>query len=105
MEIACARWTLNTKNPVKLCITDSINAPCYYCHYLIGAKSPRASEKTVAYGKIIQPETFERHLEAVTPEDIRTLARQLFAPHRFSLALISPETSRDALLAELARLD
>jgi predicted Zn-dependent peptidase len=56
-------------------------------------------EQWLAYGKIATPAQVKRHLEAVTANDIRAVAREFFQPDRYSLALVSPLKS-DAGLAQ-----
>jgi predicted Zn-dependent peptidase len=50
-------------------------------------------EQLVGYGRIFSPAEIKRRLRAVTPEEIRAVARDLFRPERLNLALVSPLSS------------
>ena len=49
-----------------------------------------AGEQWLGYGKIMRPDEFKRRLSAVTASQVRAVARELFRPDRYNLALISP---------------
>lgn len=63
------------------------------------------AESILAFGRVIQPDEFVRQIEAVTAADIRRVANTILTPSRFSLALVAPEFSSDALRHEISRLD
>ena len=56
------------------------------------------------YGEILTPEQIMKRIDAVTVEDVQTLAGELIRSDRFNLALIGPYESQDAF-AELLSLD
>ena len=59
-------------------------------------------EQWLGYGKIIPPSQVKKRLGEVTATEVRTAARDIFRPERFTLALVSPLKSAaglDKLLA------
>jgi predicted Zn-dependent peptidase len=50
-------------------------------------------EQWLGYGKIMRPDEVKRRLRKVTGDEIRAVARDLFRPERFNLALVSPRRS------------
>jgi predicted Zn-dependent peptidase len=44
----------------------------------------------ILYGEVPTPEEVVAKIDAVTVEDVRALARDLFTPHRYSLAVVGP---------------
>jgi predicted Zn-dependent peptidase len=49
-----------------------------------------AGENFVSYGRFVPPEEITAALQAVTPDAVRGVARQVFRPPRASLALVAP---------------
>jgi len=49
-----------------------------------------AGEQWLGYGKIVPPAQVKKRLSEVRAGEIRALARELFRPNRFTLALVSP---------------
>jgi len=47
-------------------------------------------EQLTGYGRIFSPAAIKRRLQAVTPGQIRSVAREFFRPDRITLALVSP---------------
>ena len=66
-----------------------------------GSQANWIGENIQAYGRIVPLREIQRELLAVTPGDIRRLARDLFRPERICLALVSPEAHDDRLLRAL----
>jgi predicted Zn-dependent peptidase len=60
-------------------------------------------EQFLAYGKVITAAEVKEHLGAVTPGDVRRVARDFLRPEQMSLALVAPLKS-DAGLARLLRV-
>jgi predicted Zn-dependent peptidase len=58
------------------------------------ARMTRLGKATVTGSEIIPIEEVERRIAAVTPEEIATLARELFAPEHLSVAAIGPSERR-----------
>jgi predicted Zn-dependent peptidase len=56
-----------------------------------------AGEQWLGYGKIFHPSEVKKRLGEVNSAAIRTAARQLFRPDRFTLALVSPLKSTGGL--------
>jgi len=56
------------------------------------------------YGEILTPEQIMKRIDAVTVEDVQTLAGELIRSDRFNLALIGPYESQDTF-TELLSLD
>ncbi len=59
-------------------------------------------ENLLGYGRIFRPEAIKRRLARVTAAEIRGVARNLFRPDRFNLALVSPLKSARELERLLA---
>jgi predicted Zn-dependent peptidase len=47
-------------------------------------------EYMLAYGKVLTPEDIAQRVEAVTVDDVRAVAMELFADNRLNMAVISP---------------
>ncbi len=60
------------------------------------------AEQLLGYGRTVAPDYIKRRLAAVTPGEIRAVARAFFHPDRLSLALVSPLRSDRALRRLLA---
>lgn len=58
------------------------------------------AEQWLGYGRILQSRQIKRRLQAVTPGEIRAVARDFFRPERLNLALVSTRKSA----RDLARL-
>jgi predicted Zn-dependent peptidase len=69
------------------------------------AQANWVAESLLAFGRMIQPNELVRQMQDVSASDIRDVARALLRSSRLSLALISPEFSRDALHSAVSRLD
>jgi predicted Zn-dependent peptidase len=61
-------------------------------------------EQCLGYGRIISPEQIKRRLLAVSPAEIRAVARDFFRPERLNLALVSPLKSDGRLKQMLEKL-
>jgi predicted Zn-dependent peptidase len=59
-------------------------------------------DQLIAYGKIILPAEVRRRIAAVTPAQVRAVARDFFRPERMNLALVSPLKRSAGLAALLA---
>ena len=59
-------------------------------------------DQLIAYGKIILPAEAKRRVCAVTPAQVRAVARDFFRPERMNLALVSPLKRSTGLAALLA---
>ncbi|MEK7185714.1 MAG: pitrilysin family protein [Patescibacteria group bacterium] len=62
------------------------------------------SFQEVLRGKILTPEEYSEKIAAVSAEDVRTLAHEIFTPERLNIALISKEADTAALSEILATL-
>jgi len=60
-------------------------------------------EHLLVYGSIESPGQVERRVRAITPEEIRAVAADLFRNERFSLAVISPRAQDEARLRRRLR--
>ncbi len=54
-------------------------------------------EQFIGHGKVEAPEVFKKEIEAVTPSQVRAVARDLLRPERMNLALVSPLKKADHL--------
>ena len=61
-------------------------------------------EQLLGYGRIFSPAEIKRRLRAVTPAEIRAVARDLFRPERSNLALVSPLQSAHGLERTLSNV-
>jgi len=61
------------------------------------------AEQLLGYGRTVPPEHIKRRLSAVTPTQIRNVARQFLHRERLSLAVVSPLRSDRSLHRALAR--
>jgi len=60
-------------------------------------------EQLLGYGRVFRPGEIKKRLRAITPTDIRSVARDFFRPEGLNLALVSPLKS-DKHLAKWLRL-
>lgn len=63
-----------------------------------------ATFQEILQGKILTPEEYSEKIAAVSAEDVQVLAREIFAPERLNMALISKEADTVALSEILATL-
>ena len=63
-------------------------------------------ENNLTFGRLIQPEEVMAELQAVTPEDIQELAREICRPERVSVAMVSPiaETAQEQAIVKAVGL-
>lgn len=54
-------------------------------------------EMWLGFGRLVPPQETRRELLAVTPADVRRVARDFFRPDRLSLAVISPRPPKESL--------
>lgn len=54
------------------------------------------------HGRVRLPEERREQTEAVTPDDIQRVAREVFVPHKTNLAVLGPHQDGQALLARIA---
>lgn len=63
------------------------------------------AESLLSFGRVIQPDEIVDQMNAVSPADIRDVARRLVNPSRLNLALIAPEFSRNAIAEVVSGMD
>lgn len=61
------------------------------------ALGQRFGNQLLQEGEIETPDETVRRLNAVTAEDVQRVAKQLFEPAQFSLAVVGPSASADRL--------
>jgi predicted Zn-dependent peptidase len=59
-------------------------------------------EHLLAYGFIHSPEEIERKIEAVTSDDIQSVAADLFRNHRLNAAVITPSKDERTIASLLS---
>lgn len=63
-----------------------------------------AGELVVGRGRVLSPGALKRRFSAVTPAQVRAVAREFFRPERLNVAVVTPRKREGGVGAELARL-